>query len=267
MNQDNTSQYLLTSLANALDVLNLLSTRPNMGVTELSQALGLGKASVFRTLYTLERKGFVRKTTDSRYALGMQLAVLGKIASCQTDETAVLHYLLEGLTQRTGMTVYLSALTRSCEMLFLYSVFGSSRLQSRINAGSVGPAYYSGGGKVLLAALLGTARQRELDALQLLPATRDTITDPVRLRQDLEQVRVQGYGTDLGESQAELVCYGVPVTDEADRVLCALSLSGPRQTMLDNRQLFLSDLRQCALQLSAQSDLLRQHIDRYRQFF
>ncbi len=262
-NNADPEQYVLSSLSNALDILNTLSTRPDMGVTELSQKTGLGKASVFRTLYTLERKGFVRKTTDSRYALGMQLAVLGKVADRQMDDYSVLHYILEDLARQTNMTAYLSILTRSCQMLFLDSAFGNALLQSRIKSGSVGPAHYSGGGKVLLASLLGTAREPELNRLELPFVTESTVTDPARFRAVLEETRLRGYGEDLGESQPELVCYGVPVTDRAGGVLCALSLSGPRQAMLENRAHFLPKLKESAAHLAAQSDLLQQYISHY----
>ena len=256
-------KYLLSSLSNALDILNVLATQADMGVTELSQRLGLGKSSVFRTLYTLEKKGFVRKTTDSRYALGMQLAVLGKVACSQTDDYAVLHYILEELARKTNVTVYLSVLTSSCSMLFLDGAFGNALLQSRIKPGTIGPAYYSGGGKVLLASILDTGRDAEIDALELTPLTPATITDHVQLRSALRETQAQGYGVDIGESQAELICLGVPVLDRAGRCLCALSLSGPRQTMLENKERFLSHLKESALHLASQSELLQQYISHY----
>lgn len=256
-------KYVLGSLDHALDVLNELATQPDMGVTDLSERLGMAKSGVFRTLYTLEKKGFVRKTADSRYALGMRLAILGKIAGGQVDDFAVLHYVLDSLAQKTNMTVYLSVLTADLNMVFVDSAFGSALLQFRANAGSQYPAYCSGGGKVLLSYLLGTEREKELDELVLLPRTPTTITDSQTLRKVLREIRVQGYGVDDGEGESELICYGMPVLDYNGDCICSLSVSGPRHTMLENKERFLKSLRESVCDLQPYADLLRQYISHY----
>ena len=63
---------VLRSVNNALAVLESFSVeRPEMGVTELSHTLGLGKSTVHRLLTSLASRGYVRKNPDTeRYCLG-----------------------------------------------------------------------------------------------------------------------------------------------------------------------------------------------------
>jgi len=49
-------RYLLSSVSNTLEVLDLLSKHEELGVAEISNELDMGRASVFRMLYTLEKK-------------------------------------------------------------------------------------------------------------------------------------------------------------------------------------------------------------------
>lgn len=263
MTSPESDKYLLSSLSNALDLLNELATQPSMGITELSQRLGMGKSSVFRTLYTLEKKGFVQKVADSRYALGMKLAILGKIAGNLRDDGAVLHYVLEDLAAKTNMTVYLSILSENCDMIFVDSAFGDALLQFRAKAGSKYPAYCSGGGKVLLSYLLGTEREDTLDRIDLLPRTPTTITNVQRLREVLQEIRTQGYGVDNGEGESELICYAMPVLGQDGSCICSLSISGPKQTMLENRDRFLTALKEGVYSLKSCEELLRQYVGYY----
>ena len=70
-------KYIMSSLSNALDILDLLSKRDNIGVMDISKALGIRKSSIFKMLYTLEAKGFVRKDYDAKYSLGMKFLEYG----------------------------------------------------------------------------------------------------------------------------------------------------------------------------------------------
>jgi len=258
------NKYLLSSLNNALDILNELATQPDMGITELSNKLNMGKSSVFRTLYTLEKRGFVRKVADSRYSLGMRLAILGKITSNQIDDFAVLHYVLENLAKKTRMAVYLTILNDDCNVVFVDSAFGDALLQFRAKTDAQYPAYCSGGGKVLLSYLLGTENESKLYGIDLLPRTPTSITNVQKLRETLETVRAQGYGVDNCECESELICYGMPVCSKDGACICALSVSGPKQTMLENKEHFLSNLKESVYDLESYAELLQEYISYYK---
>ena len=47
-------KYILQSVSNSLDILDLLAENKNLSVPEISELSGFGKSSVFRILATLE---------------------------------------------------------------------------------------------------------------------------------------------------------------------------------------------------------------------
>lgn len=49
-------KYLLSSVYNTLEVLDLLSQHNELGVAEISKTMRIGKSSAFRMLYTLEKR-------------------------------------------------------------------------------------------------------------------------------------------------------------------------------------------------------------------
>ena len=65
-------RYLLSSLNNALCLLDLLSHASSLSLAELTHLSGMDKASVFRSLYTLEKNGYVQKLPEARYRFGLR---------------------------------------------------------------------------------------------------------------------------------------------------------------------------------------------------
>ena len=47
---------ILSSLNHALKIMDLLSVRSNLGVTEISRSTGYDKASVYKMLYTMQHQ-------------------------------------------------------------------------------------------------------------------------------------------------------------------------------------------------------------------
>lgn len=256
-------QYVLSSLSNALDILTELANHPDLGITELSKRLGLGKSSIFRMLYTMEKKGFVQKVADSRYALGMKLTILGRAAGNHSDEYQTIHYIVEDLAKVSGVAAYLSILSKDCSMIFADSAFGSTGMQFRADRGSHYAAYCSGGGKMLLSYLLDTPQEELLYGINLLPRTSTTITNVQSLRSALREIRTQGWSMDDGEGETELVCYAMPVFAADGRCLCALSVSGLRRNMLENREKYFAILREHVSSLQLYTDTLDRYLSVY----
>jgi DNA-binding IclR family transcriptional regulator len=65
-------------------------------------------------------------------------------------------------------------------------------------------------------------RGRDLPSL-----TPFTITDPAKLRRELEKIRVQAYAIECEESALQATCIGVPLLNADRCAVAALSISGP----------------------------------------
>ena len=110
-----------TSIEKALDLIETLKEKDNLGVTELSGILGLNKNNVFRILATLEVKGVVEQDKETgHYKLGM------KLLSLEHSYIENLHFLkkakpfMRNLRNRTLESVYLS-IPHKDAVVYIYS--------------------------------------------------------------------------------------------------------------------------------------------------
>ena len=75
---DTGSQYILSSLDHALDVLNLFFEHEELSAATAARELGVSRTAAFRMLYTLEAKGCLTRTPEGAYRLGIKLFSLGR---------------------------------------------------------------------------------------------------------------------------------------------------------------------------------------------
>ncbi len=74
-------------------------------------------------------------------------------------------------------------------------------------------------------ALLAFGDLQPQDDLQAF--TVNTLTDPAKLRENLEQIRAQGYSVDDEEFDPGVRCIAVPVWDFRGKVVASMGISGP----------------------------------------
>lgn len=68
----------------------------NLGLAELASYMNLGKSTVFRLLYTLQRKGYVSKDRNSKYHLSFKFARIGTIVTKRSNLMSLIHpFLME----------------------------------------------------------------------------------------------------------------------------------------------------------------------------
>jgi DNA-binding IclR family transcriptional regulator len=135
---------------------------------------------------------------------------------------------LQELLEQCNETVNLAVLDRG-EVVYIDQLESTNIVIVKMFArvGNRGPAYCTGSGKVLLAGLTREEFNRYLSQTNLQRFTTDTITDPIMLSKEIERVRKDGYALDLGERDEGVRCIAAPIKNQEDRVIAALSVSGP----------------------------------------
>ncbi|MBI4672618.1 MAG: IclR family transcriptional regulator [Chloroflexi bacterium] len=212
--------------------------RPELGLTALTQAVGLNKATTYRLLTALESEGLViksgtgetlRHTRGGLYRLGPELIALGVRALRSSDLRAAARPELVALANETGETVTLEVLAES-DVLILDEVFGAHLVGATHWIGTRWHAYATSTGKALLAFLPAQERQRILPA-RLTALTARTLTSRTALEAELAQIREQGYALANQELEADYSAIGAPVFNHEARVIAAISVGGPQTRM------------------------------------
>ncbi len=234
------SEYSIQTIVNAFGVLEAFADSEELGVTEISRALGLHKNNVFRILATLELRGYIEQRAGGRYRLGTRCLELARAFNrAGGDLLRRGRGVLEELGRETGETVHLGVL-RDFEVVHLAGLEGRHLVRVASRVGERLPAHCTALGKVLLACG-GEPLLREFDRrIGVEPGperrTAATLVDRDKLLEHIQGVGVRRFALDLEECEPGVCCAAAPVFDESGRVVAAFSVSGPT-TRVDERSL------------------------------
>jgi DNA-binding IclR family transcriptional regulator len=220
--------YSVRALDRALSILNALAEQDSeVGVTQLSEGLGMHKSTVHRLLAVLERNQYVEKNpADSKYHLGWKPFELGMRAVSRLDFCDLARPCLERLVKETGETAHLGIL-RQGDIISLVNAESQRTLSTPSTVGRRTPAHCTSLGKAILAFLPRPQITEFLRTHSLKPYTRHTITQASRLKVELGAIRKRGYALDNEEFEEGLLCIGAPVRNHAGKVMAAISIAGP----------------------------------------
>jgi IclR family transcriptional regulator, KDG regulon repressor len=200
---------------------------PQLGVSELSRALNLKKATTHRLLASLRRRDIVAQDPQTRrYHLGMRLWQLGMLALNQVDWIDRARPYLRQLRDETGETTHLAILDEG-QVLYIDKVESEHSLRMPSQVGRRLPAHCTGVGKALLAHLSPTALADVIERHGLPAFTPATITERHTLVAELAAIRERGYSVDDEEIEPGLRCIASAIRGHSGEVTAAISIAGP----------------------------------------
>ncbi|MHC1719133.1 MAG: IclR family transcriptional regulator [Clostridiaceae bacterium] len=233
------------SIDRALDILILLyDEQRELGVTEIGASLGLYKSTVYRTLATLEKRGFVHQNPENgKYWLGMKLYSIGMAVGEKMPLKQLVQPFAKKLSQKFNEVVNVSVLDTTSgkyprSVLIHKEESTNQVLKINPGVGSTSACYCSAVGKSLLAfspkEVLDKAKEEEFSLY-----TSNTIKNWQELLYELEDIRIKGYAIDNEEQEIGLTCIAAPILNRKNMAVAAISLSGPtvRMKSLDSEEI------------------------------
>lgn len=233
------SKNRLTSVANAARVMKAFSSQhPTWGVAELAGRLELSTSTTHRLLSTLADEGVLEQDAEtSRYRLGLSVFDMAAAMPKQRSlHEAVLVSMTE-LRSRTGETVQVAVLDGR-EVVYVERLDSPNTLRVFTEVGRRNSAHRTSTGKVLLANISSSQRDRIFRGWVLEGKTKFTITDLTELREELARIRRTGYAVNREESELGVVSVAAPIRDASGLAVAALSLAGPTERMNENHATF-----------------------------
>jgi DNA-binding IclR family transcriptional regulator len=213
-----------------------------VGVTELAQRTGLTVSTTHRLARALTEAGLlIQNPRTERYQLGPALIALGRKAEQRLGFQQALP-LLKELAVATGESINLG-IRAGNDVRIVLVVESSQPLRFSQEPGSRIPLHVSAMGKCLLAdsGASGDIDDQIARLGELTPATHRTITDPDRLRAELELVRERGWALNDEERNTGVRAIAAPVRGP-DGVIAAVAVQGPTVRLTDDRITDLAEL-------------------------
>ena len=247
----------INAVDRALDVLLLLFRQGReMRLQEIADALKIYKSTIFRTLVTLENKGFIMQDAETKkYALGHKIYAMGILAGNSMPLKQLARPHAERLCQEFNEAVNLYIVDASERSTLRFVIMHrEDRINQVLTASSHSltncECYCSAAGKCFMA--FHPDLDRLLDTLSLVRRTVNTIVDRACLRQTLTAVRDNGFALDEEELEIGLMCVAVPIMGKDGLPVAAMSFSGPVQRIQARRDIMIDRLREAAAEIGAQ---------------
>ncbi len=244
----------INSVDRALHLIELLFRNScEMGISEIAKEMKEYKSTIHRTLATLETHGFVVQNPESeKYGLGSKLYAIGVAADVRFIMRETVRPFAECLREEFQETVNVAAVDSYSDkfcFLTIYRAEGKNQiLRMNTLASSNSEPHCSSLGKALLA--FTPNFEHIAREMSLRYHTPNTFTDLSAFIKNLKSVQENGYAMDDEELEMGLTCIGVPVFDEAGRVILAISISGPTSRIHNQVDDIIAKLKRAALQIS-----------------
>jgi IclR family KDG regulon transcriptional repressor len=211
----------------ALRVLEIVaaSSRP-LSVSEVAEQVDVDKSTVYRMLITLVEAGYVtRDEISKRYSLSYKVISLSKNLLAENEVSQLIRRTLTHISAQTNETLHFSVLDGE-EAVLVQRVKGTQLVTVDFQIGDRVPLHCTSIGKALLA-FQDVRHIEQIIAAGLPKFARNTITEPMDFRRELQRIRSQGYAIDDLEFSDNMRCIAVPVFEGGGRANGGISISGP----------------------------------------
>lgn len=225
------------SVERTFSVIEALSHKPKgASLTELTAATDLNKTTVYRLIKSVIRLGYAAKDEESgKYFLTTKMFEVGSRAINRSDLLTISRPFLDKISDITGEAVHL-VIRDGNDIVYIYKVdSGNSSIRMSSRIGLRNPMYCTSVGKAILAELPDEEVDDIWNNSDIRQRTPNTITDPIILKEQLRQIRANGYAIDNEENELGVKCIGASITDSSSNVLGAFSISVPAIRMDDKR--------------------------------
>jgi IclR family KDG regulon transcriptional repressor len=224
-----TGDYIVAPVWKAMRVLSYVAeSGRSVTLTEVSNALGIPKTTVFRYLQTLSLASFVAHDIKrDRYEIGSSFRTLARTDNSLHRLREIAVPVMRELNRSFNETVNL-AIQSEGQMVYIEVIESSKSLRIQARIGSREPLHTTALGKSFLAYI--SAAEREVVLMGGLSAkTYKSVRDSKVLRRQLAAMPEKGFIIESGENEDGAICIGAPVLNDLGYPIAALSLSLPEQ--------------------------------------
>jgi len=233
---DDRSPRRIQSVELAFEILEILRDSEGATVTEVAAQINRSPGTAHTYLATMQDQGYVR-SVEGEYYVGLFALPLGEYVRSQSRLYQVAKPEIDELAQQTGEASHLVVESHGREIL-LYEQFGPDAvgedLYTRIKGYPRRNLHCSAASKAILAHRDPDYWDSILSEYEFVSRTSNTITDEETLRDELKDVRSNGFARNDEEQITGVRAIAAPIIHDGV-VYGAISLSAPTSRMQGDR--------------------------------
>jgi DNA-binding IclR family transcriptional regulator len=242
---------LLNTIARTGTVLGLFTDEtPEWGVTEIAATLGLPKSTTYDLVASLAEIGLLQQTSDDRYRLGWRLLVIRRRLMNSIYFNEHTQRTIAEVAQHLGAAVTIGAFDGRGVVCIAHATV--SRTGPVLAEGARLPGHASALGKFLMAQFPWPKLQERIEQYGLPALTVNSVSDIDVFRKQLTCAREDDLAVEHGETVIGQSCLAVGIYERKHRVIAALSICTPTETMHSRHDQFARIARRVARTLLKQ---------------
>jgi DNA-binding IclR family transcriptional regulator len=220
-------QEIVQSVDRTLCILEVLSDyEEGMGITDISEKVGLHKSTVHRLLSTLIYKGYIKQDqVTSKYSLTLKLFELGSKKVEKMNIVSIAQPYIKELMEKTNEVVHLGV-REGEELIYVAKVEPQKSIKMYTRIGMRKPMYCTAMGKAMMSEMPTEEVHKIWNESDVKKLTNKTIVDFNELMKNLKDIRMIGYALDNEEVEEGIRCVGAVVKNYRNEVCGAISVSG-----------------------------------------
>jgi DNA-binding IclR family transcriptional regulator len=218
-------------------ILEVIAHVPEGGVrlTEIAQATGLHKNTVFSLLKTLVALGYADHQRNSQaYRIGRRTFELARNAERNLDIVTMVRPLMLRLVWQFRESLSL-AIPSNDSCLVVSTVEGTYGVRGSRFQGQYAPYHASALGKAILAFQSDAERSAIIERLHLEPLTSRTLVSRQELELEFTRIRDRGHAYSVAEEEIGASAVAAPVFSRGGVVLGSLAIWGPSARLTRQR--------------------------------
>lgn len=211
-----------------LDIFELFTgDKESYNLTEISKGLNMPPSSTYLILQNMLHRGYLETDRSGKqFRIGYKLFTIRSGYMRSTSLTGEFNLIAEKIIDDLNETTSL-AIKVGSELLYIGEKVSKQALRFNPNVGTTLPLHATASGKILLADL-------SMDELRVLypndeleKVTDKTISTFPDLLKELNKVREQGFGYNMGETVDGVHCVAGAIHDAEGRTVASVSISIP----------------------------------------
>jgi len=224
---------MVQSIDRALAILEALAQKGSpMPLSLVSSETKLNISTAHRLLSSLIEHGWVeQESTSKHYRLGIKVFEIGNRALYSLDIRITAKPFLQKLAEVFNETANLAIMDKN-EVVYIDQVEAENIMRMMAHPGTRAPSYCTAAGKAILAYKDKSFLSLFLKEVPLLSYTKNTITDPLKLEEELKTIQKLGFAVDEGEIEEDVHCLASPIFNHKGEAIASFSISGPRLRIL-----------------------------------
>ncbi|WP_353989510.1 IclR family transcriptional regulator [Pediococcus argentinicus] len=235
-----------TTLVKGLKIIELLSEHSGATLTLISQELSMNKTTVFRLLQTLITTGYVKKF-NSQYSLTHNNNLFSQPSAPSLNWITI--PIVKEIVNKYHATAFIGIL-ESYEVVISQVFASEDNTDGLKKIGDSTPITMSALGKSIVAFLEPKQQEAFIEGMDFPDGTKYTLDNQNVIRQNLGEIKSQGFALDDEESEIGIRCLAVPIFVNGKSV-ASLGISNSYNNLKRSElKRIAKDLTQCSQQIT-----------------